>query len=228
MSNMFSIFDPAVSHSRGLGLNWAAILRAVFLPSGFWVFNSKGAAGVTKVLTGVAAEVKLRTFKGVPNAAPLVLLSLFSFVLLNNFLGLLPYVFTPSRHPAFTCALSLSTWLGYFVYRRMANPSRFFSHLVPLGTPRVLIPFMVLIELVSSLMRPLTLSIRLAANIIAGHLLLVLASGPGASAGAAGLSVIMTGLVALVGLELGVSFIQRYVFMSLSSLYVGELKQDNL
>lgn len=77
-------------------------------------------------------------------------------------------------------------------------------------------------------MRPLTLSVRLAANIIAGHLLLVLASSPGASVGAAGLAVLITGLVALLRLELGVSFIQSYVFMRLSSLYVGELKQDNL
>lgn len=73
------------------------------------MLNSKGAAGISKVLTRVAAEVKLSTFKGTPNAAPLVLLSLFSFVLLNNFFGLLPYVFTPSSHPAFACALALSS-----------------------------------------------------------------------------------------------------------------------
>lgn len=87
---------------------------------------------------------------------------------------------------------------------------------------------MVLIELVRRVIRPLTLGVRLAANIVAGHLLLVLVRGPipRLRAGVAGLALI--GVLRLIVLEVGVSFIQGYVFISLSSLYVGEVNARNL
>jgi len=114
------------------------------------------------------------------------------------------------------------------VYTTCVNPSMFLAHLAPLGTPKPLIPFMVLIELVRSLMRPLTLAVRLAANIVAGHLLLVLARGPMPGLGVGALLVVLRGLSALVVLELGVAFIQSYVFIRLTSLYVGEVQANNL
>lgn len=77
-------------------------------------------------------------------------------------------------------------------------------------------------------MRPLTLAVRLAANIVAGHLLLVLTRSPIPSLGGLVLGVVFLGLAGLVLLELGVSFIQRYVFIRLSSLYVGEVQAENL
>ena len=101
------------------------------------------------------------------------------------------------------------------------------AHLVPKGTPYALVPFMVLIEVVSNLIRPLTLSIRLAANIVAGHLLLVLVRGPMPSMRAALLGTAFIALIALMVLELGVSFIQAYVFMTLSSLYLDEINNLN-
>jgi len=100
--------------------------------------------------------------------------------------------------------------------------------LAPQGTPLALLPFMVLIELVSSLMRPLTLAVRLAANIVAGHLLLVLVSSAMPSLAGPRIVIALVGLLALMVLEVGVSVIQRYVFISLTSLYSREVNAANL
>ena len=97
-----------------------------------------------------------------------------------------------------------------------------FAHLVPLGTPFVLMGFMVLIETVRNLIRPITLSVRLAANIIAGHLLIVLLGSAITLRG----SIMLCGVSALsllLLLELAVAFIQSYVFMVLVGLYSAEI-----
>ena len=105
---------------------------------------------------------------------------------------------------------------------------RFIAHLVPLGTPYALIPFMVIIELVRSVIRPLTLSVRLAANIVAGHLLIVLIRNPIARINFNFIILVLSALLLLLILELAVSFIQAYVFRTLTSLYVIEVNSPNL
>merc|ERR1712080_666233 len=87
------------------------------------------------------------------------------------------YTFTATSHLSITIALSLPIWLGYMIFSSLKNINFFLPHLVPLGTPYPLIPFMVLIEIIRRIIRPITLSVRLAANIIAGHLLIVLLRG---------------------------------------------------
>ncbi len=106
----------------------------------------------------------------------LIPLGLFYFILINNAFGLCPYVFTSTSHLTFAFSLALPLWLGHVLYAWLKVPEPILAHLVPLGTPGGLMPFIVLIELVSSLIRPLTLSVRLAANMVAGHLLLTLLS----------------------------------------------------
>jgi len=96
------------------------------------------------------------------------------------------------------------------------------AHLVPLGTPAPLMPVMVIIETVSSIIRPGTLAVRLAANIVAGHLLLVLLGSQGPNLSGLVLAGLIIGLFALITLECAVACIQAYVFTILSSLYVGE------
>jgi len=227
MGSLFSVFDP----STGIGsihINWFSILSIVMVPSRYWLLSRKTVRVVNLIWLGLAAEIKLNRFKGVANSIPLILVRVFSLILCNNFLGLVPYVFTASSHPAFTRVLALSSWAGYIIYSTLINTSRFLAHLAPVGTPKVLIPFMVLIELVRSLIRPLTLAVRLAANMVAGHLLLVLTRAPIPSLGGVLLRLVFVGLSGLVLLELGVSFIQSYVFIRLSSLYVGEIQAENL
>jgi len=110
------------------------------------------------------------------------------------------------------------------------NPSSFFSHLVPLGTPAQLAPFIVLIELLSLTMRPFTLAVRLAANIIAGHLLIELtATAIIISEGVLiAHAVVLTALITLIILELRVAVIQRYVYTRLASLYLREVNVRNI
>ena len=103
------------------------------------------------------------------------------------------------------------------------TPQAVLAHLVPLGTPIALIPFIVLIELVRSVIRPLTLSVRLAANIIAGHLLLTLLGNQGRFTQLRALGGVIAALVALAVLECAVALIQAYVFSVLSTLYVDEV-----
>jgi len=157
-----------------------------------------------------------------------IFISIFLFITVNNFLGLFPYVFTASRHLTFTVALALPLWVGYIIYSTFLNLGRFLAHLVPLGTPYALIPFIVLIELVRRVIRPLTLSVRLAANIVAGHLLMVLVRRPMASIRLNFIGLVLAALLLLIILELAVSFIQAYVFRTLISLYVIEVNSPNL
>ena len=105
---------------------------------------------------------------------------------------------------------------------------RFLTHLVPLGTPYPLIPFMVVIEIISRVIRPLTLSVRLAANIIAGHLLITLIRSPIVRISLIRIILVIIGLLLLIILELAVSIIQAYVFRTLISLYVNEVNSPNL
>ena len=98
-----------------------------------------------------------------------------------------------------------------------------FAHLVPSGTPGALIPVIVIIETVRSIIRPGTLAVRLAANIVAGHLLLTLLGGQGPLLSGAFLAIIIVSLILLLILECAVACIQAYVFTILSSLYLNEL-----
>jgi len=139
-------------------------------------------------------------------------------------MGLTPYTFTPSRSISITLRLALVVWLfievGYF----LRALSRFLSHLVPAGTPNLLIPLMVLIELVRNFIRPVTLSVRLAANIVAGHLLIRLING--GSLSVSRVIFIVGGGLVLFFLEIAVAFIQGYVFRTLRVIYTAELNEN--
>lgn len=153
----------------------------------------------------------------------IIFLSLFIFIVISNFMGLFPYIFTATSHFSLTLALSLPLWLGSMLYSIVLQFNRIMAHLVPLGTPAALIPVMVLIETVRSVIRPGTLAVRLAANIVAGHLLLTLLGGQGPRARLGVLVGLIVALIALLILECAVACIQAYVFTILSSLYLNEL-----
>ena len=114
-------------------------------------------------------------------------------------------------------------WLGRIILSIIYQYNNLLAHLVPVGTPRFLIPVIVIIETVRNIIRPLTLSIRLAANIVAGHLLLTLLGSQGPLLSLFNLSLLMIGLFLLLLLEVAVACIQSYVFTILSSLYLNEL-----
>ena len=226
MNNLFSVFDP---HSvLNLRLNWVRSLAILLLPSSYWLCSNKNKTIFKNMVLYLYNET-LNHFRPLPSPGlAQFVLSLFLFILLNNFLGLFPYVFTSRTHLTFTLRIRFTFWFGYFIIRTVTNINRFLRHLVPLGTPYALLPFMVIIELVRSVIRPLTLCVRLAANIVAGHLLLTLISSPIAEASLLLGFIIFLGVYLLRILELAVSFIQSYVFSTLRSLYIREVNYLNL
>lgn len=152
-----------------------------------------------------------------------IFISVFFFILFSNFIGLIPYIFTRTSHLSITLVLALPLWLGSMVYSIFYQYNNLLAHLVPVGTPRFLIPIIVIIETISNIIRPITLSIRLAANIVAGHLLLTLLGSQGPNLIFVNLIILIIGIVLLLLLEVAVACIQSYVFTILSSLYLNEL-----
>nr|YP_009943931.1 ATP synthase F0 subunit 6 [Regulus satrapa]QOD95775.1 ATP synthase F0 subunit 6 [Regulus satrapa] len=155
----------------------------------------------------------------------LILTSLMIFLLLINLLGLLPYTFTPTTQLSMNLALAFPLWLATLLTGLRNQPSASLGHLLPEGTPTLLIPALILIETTSLLIRPLALGVRLTANLTAGHLLIQLIS----TATTVLLSTMpvvslltMMVLFLLTILEVAVAMIQAYVFVLLLSLYLQE------
>nr|YP_002274306.1 ATP synthase F0 subunit 6 [Parafronurus youi]ABY53353.1 ATP synthase F0 subunit 6 [Parafronurus youi] len=223
MTNLFSVFDPS-SSILNLSLNWVStFLGILLLPSAFWLLPSRYSLIWSKVTSTLHKEFS--TLLG-PTGHPgstFLFISLFSMILFNNFLGLFPYIFTSSSHLAFTLALALPLWLSFMLYGWINHTQHMFAHLVPQGTPPVLMPFMVCIETISNIIRPGTLAVRLAANMIAGHLLMTLLGNTGPSLSLTILSFLIIGQIALLVLESAVAIIQSYVFAVLSTLYSSEV-----
>jgi len=139
---------------------------------------------------------------------------------------LIPYIFTRTSHLSITIVLALPIWLGTILYSIVFQYNNLLAHLVPLGTPSFLIPIIVVIETVRNIIRPITLSIRLAANMVAGHLLLTLLGSQGPNIRIIIIRVLLLRLVLLLILEVAVACIQSYVFTILSSLYLNELMRN--
>ncbi len=154
--------------------------------------------------------------------------SLFMFVLVANLLGLFPYFFTVTSHIIVTFALALLVIGTVVVYGVMKHGFGFFKLFVPQGVPGILVPLVVLIEVISFLSRPISLSVRLFANMLAGHITLKVFAGFVVSLTAAGfvgtagaiLPLAMT--VAITALEFLVAFLQAYVFAVLTCMYLND------
>lgn len=148
--------------------------------------------------------------------------SLFLFILFVNFMGLIPYSFAPTSQIIVTLALGGAAFLVITLIALFKQgPIGFFKHFVPAGLPLVIAPLMLMIELVSYLSRPLSLAIRLAANITAGHTLIHVIAGFVAPLALFGILPIAF-LVFMTGFELFVSILQAYVFTMLCCMYLSE------
>lgn len=143
-------------------------------------------------------------------------------IVILNLAGLLPYVLAVPRHMRFSLTLRLVLWTAIILYGVIRCMDSLLIHLVPYGCPDSLIFFMVIIESVRSFIRPLTLAIRLSANIIAGHVILSLVSSFSVVA-VRGFLVRAFFQSILLVLEIAVAVVQPYVFFSLLTLYKGEL-----
>lgn len=222
ITNLFSVFEPS-SRLINLPLNWmSTFIGLMFIPYLFWISPSRWSLLWTKI--NIALHKEFRTILGPSQKRrTIIFVSLFSLIVFNNSLGLFPYIFTRSRHLAITLTLSLPLWLTFIIYGWVNHTQHIFAHLVPQGTPAVLIPFIVLIETIRNVIRPGTLAVRLAANIIAGHLLLTLSGNTGPSLNYYLLSILIFSQILLLLLESAVAVIQSYVFAVLRTLFAREI-----
>nr|UYB78630.1 ATP synthase F0 subunit 6 [Alectorobius rudis] len=220
MMNLFSIFDP--STSTYLTLNWISTsLILLFIPNMYWVVPSRLHQS-WKLITNTLYQELKNLFSKKKMKFVFLIISMFWFILINNFMGLFPYIFTSTSHLSLTTMMALPIWLTLMLFGWINQTNSMFSHMVPLGTPMLLSSFMVIIETVSNMIRPLTLSVRLTANMISGHLLLCLLSNIMESMPVMNL-LILPFMIILLTLETAVAIIQSYVFITLSSLYLNEL-----
>lgn len=227
MTNLFSIFDPKVFWN--LPLNWIASFTLFLIwPIKFWA--SEAQIYTSLKFTSLSLYKEFNSIVQPLNIPGILLpgVAIFLFIWLNNFLGLFPYLFTSTSHLVITLSLALPVWIGHISIAWVKTTQNILAHLVPMGSPAPLRPFMVLIEIVSAIIRPVTLSVRLAANMVAGHLLIVLLSSPAARGSILLTFFILSTLVILATLERAVATIQAYVFRILSVLYVNEVNSSTL
>uniref|UniRef100_UPI0030FE80A8 ATP synthase F0 subunit 6 n=1 Tax=Dicerapanorpa minshana TaxID=3135611 RepID=UPI0030FE80A8 len=223
MTNLFSVFDPS-TNILNLSLNWmSTFLGLLMIPSLYWLIPSRYNLVWNNIIVTLHNEFKTLLGPTGHMGSSFMFISLFSIILFNNFLGLFPYIFTSSSHLTLTLSLALPLWLSFMIYGWINHTQHMFAHLVPQGTPAILMPFMVCIETISNMIRPGTLAVRLAANMIAGHLLLTLLGNTGPSLSYMILSLLIIAQIALLVLECAVAIIQSYVFAVLSTLYSSEV-----
>ena len=154
--------------------------------------------------------------------------ALFIYILINNLVGMVPYSFAPTSHFILTFSMSFTVVIGATILGFQMHSLRFFSLLVPSGCPLALLPLLVLIEFISYLSRNVSLGLRLAANVLSGHMLLNILGGFTYNIMSKGLIYFLLGLmpllfiVAFSGLEIGIAFIQAQVFVVLSASYIKD------
>lgn len=218
ITNLFSIFDPSLSV---FSFSWLICVGVcLFFPRVFWFSGFLGFLflGFLSILKKEMDYVLKFPVKGVYTFVG----SIFLVICLYNFLALFPNVFSVTSHMLVTLPFSYSFWVGVILFSWVSSLKHFLSHLIPVGTPLALISFMVLVEVLRNFIRPLALTFRLTANMMAGHLLMSLIGG---SLIKLSFSFMVLGSFIqslLVFMELGVSFIQAYVFSTLLLLYISE------
>nr|YP_009024403.1 ATP synthase F0 subunit 6 [Eogystia hippophaecolus]AGN72383.1 ATP synthase FO subunit 6 [Eogystia hippophaecolus] len=223
MNNLFSIFDPS-TNILNIPFNWfSTLIGLLLIPISFWFIPNRHFIFWNFILCKLHNEFKTLLGINSHKGSTFIFISMFSFVLFNNFLGLFPYIFTSTSHLTMSLSISLPLWLSFMLYGWINNTQHMFAHMIPQGTPSILMPFMVMIETISNIIRPGTLAVRLTANMIAGHLLMTLLSGTGSSFPSYLIIILLIIQILLLTLESAVAIIQSYVISILSTLYSSEV-----
>nr|QDI94080.1 ATP synthase F0 subunit 6 [Leucophoroptera quadrimaculata] len=221
MTNLFSTFDPA--SSMNMSVNWISTsIIIMIMPSLYWLTPSRLTMLFEMLFKTLYKEYK--TLLGQKSQGfNLMIISLFMFILMNNLMGLMPYIFTSTSHLTFTLSMALPLWMSMMIFGWANKTQKMFAHLIPGGTPPILMPFMVMIETISNLIRPGSLAVRLTANMIAGHLLMSLLGNNMVEAEMLIMPLIIIVQMTLMVFETAVSMIQAYVFSVLTTLYSSEV-----
>nr|YP_008081169.1 ATP synthase F0 subunit 6 [Sogatella furcifera]AGH29090.1 ATP synthase F0 subunit 6 [Sogatella furcifera]AGH29103.1 ATP synthase F0 subunit 6 [Sogatella furcifera]QVO59330.1 ATP synthase F0 subunit 6 [Sogatella furcifera]UXN45376.1 ATP synthase F0 subunit 6 [Sogatella furcifera]UXN45389.1 ATP synthase F0 subunit 6 [Sogatella furcifera] len=216
LTNLFSSFDPSTSFN--IQTNWIlTILILMILPNKFWFVESR--VTMLKMILGnfIEKEMKFIYFN---KQFILNMKSMFLLILTMNLTGLTPYVFTPSSHVSVSLALGLPIWISLMTFSWTNYTNLMFAHLLPVSTPTLISPFMILVESISNLIRPISLSVRLTANMIAGHLLLTLLGNINSIKT---IWLILILQISMMIFEIAVAMIQAYVFTILMTMYSSEI-----
>nr|YP_002727970.1 ATP synthase F0 subunit 6 [Myosotella myosotis]ACE62841.1 ATP synthase F0 subunit 6 [Myosotella myosotis] len=211
MADLFSSLDGCYSF-----ISWGVpmLFPLLFLTSTMWAGSVSLAELVQMALP---AQPKKSLYPG-----PLILKSVLTLILLVNLMGLVPFVSSPSSSLWFGGTLALVCWGGILLSGFFFSPKQAVAHLAPSGAPWALLPFLILIETISILIRPLTLTVRLVANISAGHIVMGLVANLLSSLSGAGAALVAMLSVGYFLFEIFVCVIQAYIFTLLLGLYMEE------
>lgn len=188
----------------------------------YWISYSRWYLFINK-LKGFIIRQAIRTKGATITGFNRIIISIFVILIVTNLAGLFPYVFRVTRHLVFAFSFGLPIWLALIISGALFNLKRVIAHFLPRGAPSALNPFLVLVETIRISVRPVTLSIRLTANIRAGHIILGLV-GAYLSSGIFRYSALVILILVIVEIfyfifEVGVSLIQAYIFSLLITLY---------
>ncbi len=188
--------------------------KKLLIPSKLQLVSEMSYTFVAKMINDTAGS----------NAKPFFpfIFTLFMFVLFCNMIGMLPYSFTVTSHIIVTFMLAAIVFVGVTVIGFIKHGIKYLELFVPKGVPAILLPLIVIIEIISYLSRPVSLSVRLFANMMAGHTMLKVFGGFVISLGLLGGWLPLSFSVALTGLEILVAFLQAYVFAILTCIYLND------
>nr|YP_010318375.1 ATP synthase F0 subunit 6 [Amalda mucronata]ULC82868.1 ATP synthase F0 subunit 6 [Amalda mucronata] len=225
--DIFSSFDDNNQVFMSLYiLMWIfSLLTIVLFSSLYWIMSPRWITLVSTFKDTASSQV-FRSFGANMGGFVNIITGLFLFLILMNLSGLVPYVFSPTSHLAISLSLGLPLWLSLIVSAVFFNPTTVVAGLLPMGAPAPLNPFLVIIETVSIMVRPITLSVRLTANMSAGHIVLTLI-GNYLTASLFMSSIfsvlLLLGIQVLYTIfEFGIALIQSYIFCLLITLYSDE------
>ena len=197
-----------------LGFLFLAAKKKSIVPSKIQILSELTYTFVAKMINETAGS-KAKPF------FPFVF-TLFMFVLFCNMVGMLPYAFTVTSHIIVTFVLAIAIFIGVTILGFVKHGMGYLKLFVPSGVPIFLLPIIIVIEIISYLSRPVSLSVRLFANMMAGHTMLKVFGGFVISLGIIGGWLPLTFSVALTGLEILVAFLQAYVFAILTCIYLND------
>nr|YP_010274448.1 ATP synthase F0 subunit 6 [Ricania fumosa]UJT96892.1 ATP synthase F0 subunit 6 [Ricania fumosa] len=215
MTSLFSSFDPSTSTYQ---MNWMMMMSTIMImPMNFWLKKSRIMLMKKKI------EMKMNIeFHNATHHKEMIIMStsIFFLIAINNICGIFPYNFTSTSHMSVSMAIALPTWTMIMIYGWTKFTNSLFKHLLPMGTPSAIMPMMIMIETTGNLIRPVSLSVRLTANMIAGHLLMTLLGNMNETKM---MIVIMPMQIMLTMFESAIAMIQAYVFSTLITLYSSEI-----
>lgn len=223
--DIFSSFDPATNSLFNFSSSFFWLINfsvLIILHPLLWL-NPNRNFWLISLFGSIIEEQTSRTFYSHIKGSASILASLFIIIIVLNFRGILPYIFRTTSHLLFSLSLGLPMWIGIIISGIATSPSTAAASLLPGGAPRWLNPFLVLVETLSIIVRPITLSFRLAANMTAGHVIIrlvgvyltfaIFISGP------ISLFILTAVQLGYTIFEFGVCIIQGYIFCLLLSLY---------